>query len=588
VKELLEYSKEGLALVAVDTLAICSANWAFYFLTGSAPDSIGANLSDTLPLNLSTEIGAHFRAHKDAWSQEATLKPRSGRPIPVRISAELVDDADASLVLLIRIIDISELKKQDLLMKSVGSMLSLNEKRIAEAQRNFKSMLDLLPQGFLHIDSEGIIHQDHSIRVESIFDEPVAGRQISVLLGFSADEASLLSNVFSGQNPQVCLDALPHELRRGDKTLEIAYTPIIEDGVIASVMLAIHDVTEARTLREALERNSRLAKTLYAILSARSEFIELLELVDSLENSLDEPMEIRRVVHTLKGGFSFLECDELADLCHASESAWKSRGYTDASGREFISSIREAIETFLKKHDGILRIRRGETGHEIILERDRLLDLYRSIRSSPIQETSKTELLELIESLLSPKLEESLNWLQKVWVDTLSKTSKPESDIYWEGSVGIFPKPYQNLFRTFVHIVRNAAAHGIESPDERVKLGKSPAGRLTISASLRDTTYRICFTDDGGGIQPGKIIQAAQKRGKGFNARLDDREIIQMVFDPDFSTAGELGDVAGLGLGLYIVRHEAILLGGTAEVSSELGTGTTITVTFPKQPVCDE
>ena len=239
----------------------------------------------------------------------------------------------------------------------------------------------------------------------------------------------------------------------------------------------------------------------------------------------------------------------------------------------------------MKEHEEILKIHRGQGVSDITLEGERLLDLYHRIKSSPVHDIRKGEILESIEQLLSPKLEETLGWLQKSWGDALSKGSKPTSSIVWQTTLRIFPRPYRELFKTFIHIVRNAAAHGIEAPEERAALGKPVEGRLTISTSFEEGVYRINFTDDGRGIDKSSILEAARRKGIATDKYAAEDDALRLIFEPEFSSQGEANEISGRGLGLNIVQHEVKALGGSVEVHSKIGKGTTVTVIFPKQPI---
>jgi PAS domain-containing protein len=585
MKELAEYSREGLALVRRDDLAIVSRNVAFSQLTSIPTETVTPTLSDLLSAERLVDLKSRLAAGELRWSCEYNFKPVKGRPIPVKFVVEDPKDDSSGELLVVRITDESEAVKKDLLMKSVGSMLDINKKRVEESKKNFKSMLDRLPQGFLTFDSQGTIGQDCSARVEDIFGETVAGRPITEVLPIPPSGAELIPLVFSSDNPSVFVDILPREFQVSGKILEASFTPIIEDDRVSSVMVALADVTDYRTLREALDRNTQIAKTLYTILSAKQDFIDTLNLVDSLNDLVGSPLEMRRQVHTLKGAFSFLDCPDLAHLCHRWETEWHAGEYTPESGKALICAIQERVDAFLKEHEGILKIHRGQGVSDITLEGDRLLDLYHRIRSSPVHDIHKDEILESIEQLLSPQLEETLGSLQKIWVDALSKGSKPPSSIVWQTSLRVFPRPYRELFKTFLHIVRNAAAHGIEGPEERTALGKPSAGCLSVSASLEDGIYRITFSDDGRGIEPKAILEAAQRQGIDTNNFVSERDALQLIFEPEFSSQEEIDEISGRGLGLHIVQHEAQALGGKVEVHSKIGKGTTITVAFPKLPI---
>jgi two-component system chemotaxis sensor kinase CheA len=585
MRDLAQFSSEGLALVRRADLELVSWNPLFLDLTSQGETSGTPTLSSILPANLLADLIATLDAGTRSWTRECAVKAKKGRPIPVRFNIEANENNSPDGLLVVRVTNETENKKRDLLMKSVGDMLDFNRKKIEDSKKNFKAMLDRLPQAFLTFDSEGVISQDCSARVEAIFGTGVPGREITELLPFQPTDMELLPLIFNGKGGRVLLDAWPREFHVAGKILEVAFTPIIEDQKMAMVMCAIADVTEYRSLREALDNNTKIAKTLYAILSSKGEFTDALDLVDSLRGSVEDPMEIRSRVHTLKGTFSFLECQDLAQLCHRWETEWRDKGYTSDSGRAFINSMQTEIDSFLAKHQGILKIHRGRGRFEITLEGERLLELYHRIQSSPLNDLSKVEILGSVETLLSPTIEETLGWLQKSWSEALSTSSKPDSQIVWQGSARIFPRPYKELFKSFVHIVRNAAAHGIESPDERLTSGKPAAGCLTISATLAGGSYTMSFTDDGGGIDSAKIREVANQRGLAVDPNLGAQALLKLIFEPEFSIQEDADSVSGRGLGLYIVQHEAKALNGDVQVHSQPGAGTTFTVTFPRLPI---
>lgn len=585
MKELSDYSHEGLALVRRADLAIIAKNSTFKKLTPNSGKESQHTLSDIVPTEQLLEVKSELAAGRQGWEYFHNIKPAKGRPIPVRFMIEVPQDDPTAEFLVVRITDERENLKRDLLMKSVGEMLDFNKKRIEESKKNFKTMLDRLPQGFFTVNSQGTIGQDCSARVESIFGKSVVDLTITEVLPISSSEFELFHLIFSEPNPSVYVDLLPREFRLQDKILEASFTPLVEDDRVTAIMAALTDVTDYRALREALDRNTQIAKTLITILSAKRDFIETLNLVDSLVDSVDSPLEMKLKVHTLKGTFSFLACTDLAQLCHRWETEWHTVGYTADSGNALISAIQEGVDQFLEEHEEILKIHRGKGVSDITLESERLLELYDRIRSSPVDDLRKDEILESIESLLSSKLQETLGWLEKSWADSLSKCSKPVSPIVWNTSLSLFPSSYKELFATFLHIARNAAAHGIESPEERIASGKPPAGRFSISAWLEGNNYRIVFSDDGRGINAEAIVQSAYRRGIITDPTLSGEDALQLIFQPDFSIQDTTNELSGRGFGLHAVQHEVNALGGTIEVDSQLGSGTSLTITLPKLPL---
>ncbi|MEM6656027.1 MAG: chemotaxis protein CheA, partial [Planctomycetota bacterium] len=134
------------------------------------------------------------------------------------------------------------------------------------------------------------------------------------------------------------------------------------------------------------------------------------------------------------------------------------------------------------------------------------------------------------------------------------------------------------------HLVRNSVDHGVESPEKRRAAGKPATGTLTLRAYYQAGKVRIEIEDDGGGIDPNKLKQKAVAKGLITQERADqmsDREAVRLIFAPGFSTAKEVTDVSGRGVGMDVVRTNIAKLGGTVDVESELGKGTNIVVTLP-------
>lgn len=135
-----------------------------------------------------------------------------------------------------------------------------------------------------------------------------------------------------------------------------------------------------------------------------------------------------------------------------------------------------------------------------------------------------------------------------------------------------------------LHLVRNAVDHGIELPDEREAAGKPRDGRITLVAEYAGDSVRVILRDDGRGIDPGLIREKAEARGLRTRAELeamDVDDVLALIFEPGFSTRDEVTDVSGRGIGMDVVRREIGEIGGTVEVSSEVGTGTEFVLTLP-------
>jgi two-component system chemotaxis sensor kinase CheA len=135
-----------------------------------------------------------------------------------------------------------------------------------------------------------------------------------------------------------------------------------------------------------------------------------------------------------------------------------------------------------------------------------------------------------------------------------------------------------------IHIVRNSADHGIESPEARVAAGKPRQGTISLCAFHRGSNIIIRVSDDGHGLDVARIRQKAIDRGLTTAAdaeRMTPQQIYQFIWLPGFSTAEKVTEVSGRGVGMDIVRSKIEELNGSIEIDSELGRGTTLTIKLP-------
>lgn len=134
------------------------------------------------------------------------------------------------------------------------------------------------------------------------------------------------------------------------------------------------------------------------------------------------------------------------------------------------------------------------------------------------------------------------------------------------------------------HLVRNAIDHGIESPEDRIAAGKPAEGTLTLRAYHESGHVAVEISDDGAGIDTSRVAQTAINRGlitAAQAARMEPRELMSLVFQPGFSTARKVTNVSGRGVGMDVVKTNIENVGGTVDVESSLGQGTTWRLTIP-------
>ncbi|MCS7315414.1 MAG: chemotaxis protein CheW [Bryobacterales bacterium] len=134
------------------------------------------------------------------------------------------------------------------------------------------------------------------------------------------------------------------------------------------------------------------------------------------------------------------------------------------------------------------------------------------------------------------------------------------------------------------HIVRNACDHGLETPEERVRAGKPPVGRLSLRAYHEGGQVNIEISDDGRGIDPERIKAKAIQKGllrPDQAERMSERELMNLLFLPGFSTAERVTNISGRGVGLDVVKTNIEKIGGVVDLSSRVGEGTTVRIKIP-------
>jgi two-component system chemotaxis sensor kinase CheA len=152
------------------------------------------------------------------------------------------------------------------------------------------------------------------------------------------------------------------------------------------------------------------------------------------------------------------------------------------------------------------------------------------------------------------------------------------------GNVELDREMIETIRDPVTHLIRNAIDHGIEAPAARLAAGKSEAGLLTLSAHQSGNTIAIVVSDDGRGLDEDKIAAKALATGlisPAERTALTREKVLQLIFEPGFSTADAVSTVSGRGVGLDVVRQNLEKVGGSIQVSSQPGVGTLFTLTIP-------
>lgn len=167
----------------------------------------------------------------------------------------------------------------------------------------------------------------------------------------------------------------------------------------------------------------------------------------------------------------------------------------------------------------------------------------------------------------------------------LSRSLKKEINLELRGEDTDLDKNLvEALADPLIHLVRNAVDHGIESPDERERLGKSRDGNVLLSAEQEGDHILLIIQDDGAGMDADKLRQLAVDRGmldSEAASRLTEQECFNLIFQAGFSTKTEISDVSGRGVGMDVVKTKITQLNGTLSIDSVIGQGSRIAIQVP-------
>lgn len=168
--------------------------------------------------------------------------------------------------------------------------------------------------------------------------------------------------------------------------------------------------------------------------------------------------------------------------------------------------------------------------------------------------------------------------------DLSARTGKQIRLVLEGGETEVDKSVIEDLGDPLVHLLRNACDHGLESPEERTAAGKDPTGTITLRAMQEGGSVRVVIQDDGRGLSRERIGRKAVERGlttaEGL-ASLADREVFRFIFEPGFSTADQVSDLSGRGVGMDVVRTNVEKLKGNIDLASQLGKGAAVSISIP-------
>jgi signal transduction histidine kinase len=452
--------------------------------------------------------------------------------------------------------------------------------RAAEAAREeTEEILDTLREGLFLLNRDGTIGSQRSASLERLFDRELRdGERFAGVLGglVSAESASVameyvdllfhdrIKGGLLGQlNPldEVALSRTA-EGARETRHLSFDFAQVRRDGKVIALLVSVHDISEKVRLRRELAGAEEQARgeveLLLAALDQQPALItafldaaqaKCLEMNEDLRQVEASPRAYAgmidrqyRAVHTIKGEAGLLGFGHIEREAHQVEEELSAlRGRRAVNGNDLIplAVALNALRQQLERLREISAKVRGYAGKPVLDPLDALLRQVERFTRETAKDLAKEVEFEAVATPLSR----------------------------------VPPALAQLLREAVPQLVRNAVVHGIESADERLRAGKSAAGRIRVVVEPReDDLVAVSVWDDGRGICADTLrheLVALGRKSKEEVAQMNDREVVAQLFEPGFSTATAVNRHAGRGVGLDLIRALLTRLGASLRVSSQ-------------------
>jgi two-component system chemotaxis sensor kinase CheA len=474
--------------------------------------------------------------------------------------------------------------------------------QLKQKTADIQAMLQNMQQGILTVVEGAVIHSEYSAYLEAIFEtRDIAGRSLMDLVFADTDlGADVLSQVDAASyaclgedainfafNEHLLVTEISKRMPDGRvKILDLNWSAITDDSdTIVRLMLCVRDVTELRKLAAEAGEQKRRLEMIGEILAVSEEkfhhfiessagFINENERIIRQHSQADREAisELFRNMHTIKGNARTYNLQHLTNIVHETEQRYHELRHAEAdevwdqdSLMQELARVRAAVESYATINEVSLG-RKGASRRESA-ERYLMVDIAHIQESLRLIETARSDDLHALQSMRE-NVRQTLRVLGTETVgEALSGVLESLPSLAQElgkeaPRVRIDDNGYRlrreagsALKNVFMHLLRNSVDHGLEAADVRSAQGKPAAGAIDIEVGVDEGALQITLSDDGRGLALKRIRGMAIEKGWiEADQHLSDEDIAELIFRPGFSTADQVTEVSGRGVGMDAVR----------------------------------
>ncbi|RQX84754.1 HAMP domain-containing protein [Burkholderia anthina] len=479
-----------------------------------------------------------------------------------------------------------------------------NAAQLKQKTADIQAMLQNMQQGILTVVEGGVVHAEYSAYLETIFEtNDIAGRDLMALVfDDSAIGADARSQVDAAVHACLGEDSMNFEFNEHllvnevakrmpdgrEKWLDLSWSAITDEtDTVVRLMLCVRDVTEIRALTAQAGEQQRRLEMIGEILSISQDKFH--DFVHSAKGFLSENERMIRQheradhsivaalfrnMHTIKGNARTYSLQHLTNIVHEAEQAYESLRRAD-SGPEWnrdalmedLARVREAVDHYATINAVTLG-RSGEPAQNgadfLMVERAHISESLRVLDGADPANASdwraaRDAVRRMLSQLGTQGIGDALGGVIESLPSLAAELGKPAPVVHIDShGQRVRSEIVATLKNVFMHLLRNAIDHGIESSDERRAAGKPASGTIDIAVGVGGGELWFVLGDDGRGLALDRIRGIARERGwidAASEAALSDEDVAELIFRPGFSTAQAVTEVSGRGVGMDAVRN---------------------------------